>query len=274
MEETACKPGMEIHVHGLVSAAHLNGMPGICERWDEETGRWIVQMQDGVFRKLRPVNCGVQKNLETVPWAEEVLSPARTTADTIARLVLRASCLAQMASSLSEFVQPDGIYWVPNDHHKHFYEPLSDLILPVFGLKGSFQTEATKLDNLTFVAGVSGMHAYEIVHGDAVMSTLLKGSAPHLAGNHAMALGLFFLSGTSAWAVRSSLPYVEKKDEDETDSHANDESGSEGSYTDTESSFADEFEGFVEDCSNTDAPGSSADPYPEVAKDTKGSSIS
>jgi len=280
MQQAACHPGMSICIRGLVAAEHLNGLHGVCQRWDEPSGRWIVQLESGEFKKLRSVNCGVEKAFvisgpespqETSKdiGPEVIATKQHDSADTAARMVLRASCVAQISMAMAQLVHPDA-------HHQHFYEPLMDCILPFFGLKASMQVEAKKLDNLQFVGGISAIHAVEILHGDGIWQSVLQGSVPHCP--HALALGLFFFSGTSAWLVRRPLPYVEdEEEEEEKEQHEDDcqeesDEDEESSDQDSETEIdgfllqSPEFAGFGEDSSNERIPGSSSDPYPGASK--------
>lgn len=265
MEQAACHPGMPIRIHGLIDACHLNGLEGVCERWDEESGRWIVRLHSGAFKKLRPANCGVEKLLatfsaelpeETRPEVASAKTLSSNTSDIVARMVLRASCVAHLSMALAEMVHPV-------HHHEHFYEPLMDCILPLYGLKASAQTEAKHLDSLTFVAGISFVHAGEILHGDGIVKSLLHSTLPHCP--HALNLGLFFLSGSSAWLVRQPLPYVEDEDEkgEKQEEHDDDDATSDEAGSTEQDSQLDTFEGFIEE---SECTASSADPYLDACK--------
>jgi len=48
--------GMTVVVKGLVSAPHLNGMSGVCQRLDLENGLWVVTLQTGDHKGFKPAN--------------------------------------------------------------------------------------------------------------------------------------------------------------------------------------------------------------------------
>ncbi|CAK0795306.1 unnamed protein product, partial [Prorocentrum cordatum] len=47
---------MVVRVRGLQAAAHLNDMQGMCMGFDEEKGRWHVQLENGDLKALKPDN--------------------------------------------------------------------------------------------------------------------------------------------------------------------------------------------------------------------------
>jgi len=47
---------MVVRVRGLQSAAHLNDLQGICTGFDETKGRWLVQLENGETKALKPDN--------------------------------------------------------------------------------------------------------------------------------------------------------------------------------------------------------------------------
>lgn len=53
--------GASVRAVGLVSAAHLNGTNGICLGWIQETGRWLVRLNGGEQKALRPDNLEVEQ---------------------------------------------------------------------------------------------------------------------------------------------------------------------------------------------------------------------
>lgn len=48
--------GVVVVVHGLTGATELNGQRGVCECWDENAGRWSVQLHSGGLKAVRPGN--------------------------------------------------------------------------------------------------------------------------------------------------------------------------------------------------------------------------
>jgi len=48
--------GRKAKIAGLRGAAHLNGTPVLLKLWDAESQRWIVQMQGGSHKSIRPRN--------------------------------------------------------------------------------------------------------------------------------------------------------------------------------------------------------------------------
>jgi len=48
--------GVVVVVHGLTGATELNGQRGVCEHWDEDAGRWSVQLHSGGLKAVKPVN--------------------------------------------------------------------------------------------------------------------------------------------------------------------------------------------------------------------------
>jgi hypothetical protein len=243
-------------------AGHLNGLQGVCERWDDSTGRWIVRLETGDLKKLRPANCVIEVPPLTT---EEIKRPPRREtdcADVAARFVLRASCVVQLSMTAAQLVHPDA-------EHQHLYEIALDTILPIIGLKASLiQKEASTMDNLQLVAGISAFHAGEILHNDGIMKAVMHGIAPQCP--HAMQLGLFFLGGTSAWLVRQKLPFKEGDKgwkglfEDSDEEHENEDEADEGAESELPDMESDGFEGFIEDPAS-----SAADPYPEACRSEK-----
>lgn len=50
------QPGVPVRLFGLQAAPHLNGLQGVCERWDWTGGRWRVRMQSGGFKSVKAEN--------------------------------------------------------------------------------------------------------------------------------------------------------------------------------------------------------------------------
>jgi len=50
------QPGMAVVFGGLQRSVELNGQQAIVERWDEETGRWVVRLPCGEDKFSRPEN--------------------------------------------------------------------------------------------------------------------------------------------------------------------------------------------------------------------------
>lgn len=261
---------MSIQINGLVMAEHLNGLQAVCESWDDASGRWIVRLESGSIKKLRPANCAVEmspltccKELPEDSDTMVVVKKETDHADVAARLVLRISCVAQLSMAIAQIIHP-------GPEHHTLYENVVDMILPAIGLKASLiQTENKFGDNLQLVTGISAIHMGELIHADGWATSVLQGAMPHCPHRHALQLGLFFLSGTSAWLVREKLPDAEEeeKPEDAGEEDA-DDSASEGD-SELQDLQSDGFEGFIEDPrSAVDGPSSSADPYPEAGKDS------
>lgn len=51
--------GATVRLHGLQGACHLNGELGCCQQWDEDKGRWLVQLQSGEVKSLMSHNLQV-----------------------------------------------------------------------------------------------------------------------------------------------------------------------------------------------------------------------
>jgi len=49
-------PGTLVRVHSLQAAPELNGLTGTCEQFSKEKGRWLVKLQTGEAKALKPVN--------------------------------------------------------------------------------------------------------------------------------------------------------------------------------------------------------------------------
>lgn len=56
--QAAISQGSAVRLWGLKSAAHLNGFTGTCEEWDGAASRWIVRLQSGERKSLKPDNLG------------------------------------------------------------------------------------------------------------------------------------------------------------------------------------------------------------------------
>jgi len=56
VEVTKLAAGMAVVVKGVVSAPQLNGMSGVCQRLDPESGRWAVLLQTGDTKKFKRDN--------------------------------------------------------------------------------------------------------------------------------------------------------------------------------------------------------------------------
>jgi len=56
MPQVALHPGMMVVFGGLQRSVELNGRQAIVERWDEETGRWVVRLPCGEEKFARPEN--------------------------------------------------------------------------------------------------------------------------------------------------------------------------------------------------------------------------
>lgn len=59
--EHELEPGSTVRIHSLATAAKLNGMNGICERWDSARRRWHVRLRNGEVKAFK---------LENVRWLE------------------------------------------------------------------------------------------------------------------------------------------------------------------------------------------------------------
>lgn len=50
------RPGLSVAIQGLKGASDLNGTSVTCKEWDDDKGRWIVEMPGGERKALRPEN--------------------------------------------------------------------------------------------------------------------------------------------------------------------------------------------------------------------------
>merc|ERR1719424_1996162 len=50
------KPGCPVRVGGLVGATGLNGCLGSCVEWKEDMGRWLVCLDNGDLKSIKPEN--------------------------------------------------------------------------------------------------------------------------------------------------------------------------------------------------------------------------
>jgi hypothetical protein len=78
LERNACttgfSPGSRVCIHGLQSAAHLNGKKGKCVLWYQDSGRWQVQLQDGNYIKAKLGNLEpVDKSPDSMVEVLEIL---------------------------------------------------------------------------------------------------------------------------------------------------------------------------------------------------------
>lgn len=51
--------GATVRLSGLKAAAHLNGLSGTCKEWDGSAGRWVVCLESGEQKSLKPENLEV-----------------------------------------------------------------------------------------------------------------------------------------------------------------------------------------------------------------------
>lgn len=49
-------PGGKVQLHSLEGAAELNGIVGVCEKWESDKDRWTVRLQNGQIKSLKPDN--------------------------------------------------------------------------------------------------------------------------------------------------------------------------------------------------------------------------
>merc|ERR1712113_397083 len=54
--DNALRAGLTVAIHGLTGATELNGQVGICEWFDEGTGRWAVKLPSGEIKSVKPNN--------------------------------------------------------------------------------------------------------------------------------------------------------------------------------------------------------------------------
>lgn len=54
------RKGARVRLVGLKGAAHLNGMAGVCGDWDNAAGRWIVSLENGEQKSIKPENLTVE----------------------------------------------------------------------------------------------------------------------------------------------------------------------------------------------------------------------
>eukprot|EP00929_Paragymnodinium_shiwhaense_P121392 TRINITY_DN9360_c0_g1_i1.p1 TRINITY_DN9360_c0_g1~~TRINITY_DN9360_c0_g1_i1.p1 ORF type:complete len:1536 (+),score=403.05 TRINITY_DN9360_c0_g1_i1:98-4705(+) len=65
IERKALTAGAAVRVHGLTFASNLNGMLGVCDRWDEVQARWIVQLEGNPNKTaLKPENLHLVQKAE------------------------------------------------------------------------------------------------------------------------------------------------------------------------------------------------------------------
>lgn len=58
------RSGVTVRLCGLKGAAHLNGMTGVCKDWDATAGRWIVSLDSGEEKSLKPDNLSIEPGEE------------------------------------------------------------------------------------------------------------------------------------------------------------------------------------------------------------------
>lgn len=49
-------PGFKVRVDGLVGAAHLNGLAGVLQHFDDKTLRWHVELPNGETKAMKSEN--------------------------------------------------------------------------------------------------------------------------------------------------------------------------------------------------------------------------
>jgi len=49
-------PGIAVAIHGLKGAPELNGKEGKIKEWDEDKGRWVVQLPGGQLKNVKAEN--------------------------------------------------------------------------------------------------------------------------------------------------------------------------------------------------------------------------
>jgi len=59
------QPGVGVRLHGLLSAPHLNGLSGVCEKWDLGAARWKVRMTDETLKAVKQDNLLLDDSLTT-----------------------------------------------------------------------------------------------------------------------------------------------------------------------------------------------------------------
>lgn len=62
----ALTKGTLARIHGLEGAKHLNGALVTCEQFDAQKGRWLVRLQTGEEKSLKPGNLMVGKGVESL----------------------------------------------------------------------------------------------------------------------------------------------------------------------------------------------------------------
>lgn len=70
------RKGSGVRLGGLKGAAHLNGMAGVCGDWDDAAGRWIVRLENGEQKSLKPENLTVEEDM-----SDDTVSNLRMAAD-------------------------------------------------------------------------------------------------------------------------------------------------------------------------------------------------
>ncbi|CAK0906573.1 unnamed protein product, partial [Prorocentrum cordatum] len=62
-------PGASVVLVGLQGAAELNGRLATCARWDDGRARWLVRLEGGTEKLLRPENVELNTGTAPVLWA-------------------------------------------------------------------------------------------------------------------------------------------------------------------------------------------------------------
>jgi hypothetical protein len=59
-QESVLHERAHVTVHDIVQQPDLNGRTGVCERFDDRAGRWLVRFEDGAVVLLQPKNLRVR----------------------------------------------------------------------------------------------------------------------------------------------------------------------------------------------------------------------
>jgi len=60
------QPGIKVIIHGLMGDSKLNGVEGTCKWFQEDKGRWVVELPTGEQKALKP------SNLIASAWVSDV----------------------------------------------------------------------------------------------------------------------------------------------------------------------------------------------------------
>lgn len=95
--------GAFVRLFGLKGAAHLNGMTGTCGDFDSDAGRWIVCLENGEQKSLKPENLAVEQRPAEGREDQQEANLSAEGAEDIARMASDQEsgfvCCASLASA-------------------------------------------------------------------------------------------------------------------------------------------------------------------------------